>query len=128
MVSAFHYLGYFLAKFLPNKHFRNHVRLPCWACWANELDIWCRKVSKPVIELLFNLIYKKLNLKFKYSFYLWIGLGRNGTKITANPLYIRLLGMGCGWVGVVSQKFICVYTLIYFYWFFPIPHTLPWQV
>ncbi|AUB44322.1 hypothetical protein COO91_10545 (plasmid) [Nostoc flagelliforme CCNUN1] len=42
------------------------------------------------------------------------GTALNGTKITANPLYIRLLGVGCRVLGVVSQKFICTPTHIKF--------------
>lgn len=54
----------------------------------------------------------------------------NGTKITPNPLPIRLLGVGCRVLGVVKKENIYVHTryfvfLIFPYTLHPTPNTLP---
>ncbi len=50
----------------------------------------------------------------------------NGTKITANPLYIRLLGVGCRVLGVCSESEIYLYPHSYkIFLIFAEPATLP---
>ncbi|EKE97164.1 hypothetical protein FDUTEX481_05375 [Tolypothrix sp. PCC 7601] len=52
-----------------------------------------------------------------------MGIGGNGTKITPNPLPIRLLGVGCGVWGVVNKENIYVRTRYLVFAHFPLHPT-----